>query len=304
MKTMDNINFSLLVATFLLTVLLIAIIKNLICFFVLKDKFYFSFMLFLLTFLFIFIDKRFSLFFESDFAASFRCIEVLNITLVSGTTIYFSKYFLNLDIMNRFTKVYFIVELLVAFIALVCFLFTRYISIFYHISYAMVTLYAFYLLFFIIDTYVRNHRKFSVRMKIRYLMFVIMHVSLIYITFSRLIENRVSMSFYFAIFVMIGYLEIDIINRALYTDAYQKSLLYVDKARKNRGYAHKNNERVLTDSLETQIIKLLVEGKIYKEVAFETKIPFNTVKKMISSIYKKNNVKNRNELMKQFYYLQ
>ena len=48
-------------------------------------------------------------------------------------------------------------------------------------------------------------------------------------------------------------------------------------------------------SKEKEISELLFEGLMYKEIASQSQISLNTVKKHASNIYKKLNVKNRME---------
>lgn len=66
------------------------------------------------------------------------------------------------------------------------------------------------------------------------------------------------------------------------------TVLYLGARKKS-----KKEEQVLLSFKEKEVLKLIAEGKINKEIAAELSVEINTVKTHITNIYKKLNIKNR-----------
>lgn len=58
-----------------------------------------------------------------------------------------------------------------------------------------------------------------------------------------------------------------------------------------------SNHSAKIDNTDIMIIDMLKEGKAYKEISYDIKMPVNTLKKRISNIYKAYSVPNRNALI-------
>jgi two-component system, NarL family, response regulator LiaR len=55
------------------------------------------------------------------------------------------------------------------------------------------------------------------------------------------------------------------------------------------------NWQDLITSAEKDVLELLITGKFYKEIAEEKNVVVDTIKKHCTNMYKKMNVRNRNE---------
>ncbi len=282
------------IVVFVFIIFLIGILKNFLYFFISKNKVYLAFAFFLLLFAAIFVNKRlFKILF--DVAPSFtESLDFLLLTLVSGATVYLAQYFLSLVTLTKISIAYFIFEVAFSVATFTLYMLNFDLPMLRYICFFLVAVYAFYLLLVIVNNLFRNSVFFSRKKKLHYAIFILLHSSNIVLCFSLLNPqwNLLPIFLYIEIILIIFYLDFFILLRP--TAFYQATT-------GNSGKSSGSVQLPFPEEEEGKMIQLILNGKSYKEISFEMNIPFNTVKKKISYIYKKYNVKNKNQLMALFY---
>lgn len=292
---MNQITFANCIAIFVFIVFLIGILKNFSFFFISKNKVYLAFALFLLAFISIFINKRLFKLFFSEAPAFLEYLDFLLLTLASGATVYLARYFLSLTVLTKFSVFYFLGELLFSIITYISYMMGFKNPILGDICLLLVAIYAFYLLLVIVSDFISNNIFFLTNKKVHYLIFILLHVSNIVLCFSLLNPkyNLLPFFLYIEIILIIFYLDFFILLRP--------TAFYQARANNENTVNNSNKHFSFPENEEREIIEMILAGKSYKEISFELKIPFNTVKKKISHLYKKYNVMNKNQLMALFY---
>ncbi len=272
-------NISSLIYIILFTLVILTMFRNLFCFIFLKDKVYFSFFLFLLGFSLILFLKRVYPMLDRIY---FSCIDIifgmLNFVFISGATVLFSKYFLNIDSITKSTKRYFIIQMIIALFLILINFFAPNLELYSKIVHGLVFFYAIYLFLIILYHLKFNMHHLTSRYFIRYLLFLLMQGNIIVIMFYYTINKSPPVYFLSSIFIVIIYLEIELLLKSMGNDIKIKNQMNLD-------------------SFDQNIIDKLMNGKIYKEISYELNIPVNTLKKRISNIYYHYGVDSRNELI-------
>lgn len=282
------------IVVFVFIIFSIGILKNFLYFFISKSKVYLSFAFFLLLFAAIFVNKRLFKILFDDIPGFSENLDFLLLTLVSGATVYLAQYFLSLVTLTKISIAYFIFEVAFSVVTFVLYTLNFNFPILRYICFFLVAVYAFYLLLVIVSDLYQNNIFFSRKKKFHYAIFILLHLSNIVLCFSLLNPqwNLLPVFLYIEIILVIFYLDFFILLRP--TVFYQATI-----NTQNTFVGAK--QLPFPEAEEGKMIQLILNGKSYKEISFEMKIPFNTVKKKISYIYKKYNVKNKNQLMALFY---
>lgn len=283
------------VVIFVFIVFSIGIVKSFLYFKISKKKVFLSFALFLLAFLAIFVNKwLFKTLFDGtpEFANK---LDFLLLSLVSGATVYLSQYFLSLVTLTKISITYFIFEVVFSVATFILYMLNFDFPILRNICFLLVAIYAFYLLLVIVNDLIHNSIFFSRKKKLHYAIFIVFHLSNTVLCFSLLNSswNLLPVFLYIEVILVIFYLDFFILFRP--TEFYQA----IESSNPSTFVASK--QLYFPEAEEGKIIQLILAGKSYKEISFEMKIPFNTVKRKISYIYRKYNVKNRNQLIALFY---
>ena len=260
-------NISALIYIILFTIVVLAMFRNFFCFVFLKDQVYFSFFLFLLGFSLVLFLKRVYPMLDTIY---FPCIDkifgMLNFVFISGATVLFSKYFLNINSVTKSTKRYFIIQLIVALLLILVNFFVTNLELYSEIVHSLVFFYAIYLFIIILYHLIFNLHHLTMRYFIRYLLFLLMQGNIIVIMFYYTFNKSPPVYFLSSIFVVVIYLEIELLMKSMGNDIKIKN-------------------QVNLDSFDQNIIEKLLNGKVYKEISYELNIPVNTLKKRISNIY-------------------
>lgn len=276
-------NIPILINYFIFIIVLVSIIKNLFCFIFMKEKFYFYFMLFLIIFLSVLIIKRIIPFYNIDlFNKINKTSTLIYLPLMSCAAFYLAKYFLSIETINPLTISYLLLELVLSFAFFL--LRNSHLDLFFIIINIIVMGSSILLQWIIGFKYFKTQKDLGLRLKIRFLLFTYINISLFILLYYNILNQNSPFFFCFTIFLMIGYMEIDIILKAVSFPEF--NLISVKEE--------------FSDETDNIIFKMLLAGKLYREISESTGISINTVKKRISGIYKKYGVSTRAELLNKF----
>ena len=135
-------NFEVVLYTIIISFIILALLRNLLSFFILQKKLYLYFSFFLMCLAAIIFIKRIYLalpFYNNHFEAIFSSFAFV---LISGATLLFNSEFLEVKIINPFTKGFFFFELLLCtLLSLLSFWIKQY-HLFAQIMYTFVFIYA------------------------------------------------------------------------------------------------------------------------------------------------------------------
>lgn len=281
---------------FVFIIFSIGIVKNILYFLVSKKKVFLAFAFFLLAFLAIFVNKWLLGILFDETSGFTNKLDFLLLTLASGATVYLSQHFLSLATLTKVSLTYFGVEVAFSSVTFILYMLKFNFPILRDICFLLVAIYAFYLLLIIVNDLIHNGTFFSRKKKFDYAIFILFHLSNTVLCFSLLNPswNLLPIFLYIEVILVIFYLDFFILLRPI--EFYQAT---VNSGNPNTLAASK--QLYFPEAEEGKIIQLILSGKSYKEISFELKIPFNTVKKKISYIYRKYNVKGRNYLIALFY---
>lgn len=210
-------------------------------------------------------------FYNNHFEAIFSSFAFV---LISGATLLFNSEFLEVKIINPFTKGFFFFELLLCtLLSLLSFWIKQY-HLFAQIMYTFVFIYALIVFLMVIFQEVRHFNKFSFHTKLKFGVYFFITINILIISGSYALYKHPSLPPLALLLSIVFYLEIELMIHAL-SKKESNPINYNDK----------------------QIIQLLCDGCIYKEISYQMGIPLNTLKKRITEIYRVHNVSTRNELI-------
>lgn len=264
-----------------IAVIVFFMIKNISAFFIFSKKLYLGFYLILGVFLLMVVFNQILPRFIGRANIVIDIGDIINVTLISGAAVYFYHYYLEVKVINPVTIFYFYFELTAAFflVFLTAALENSHLlSAIAHLNvfiYSIIVISIMFIEVFINKSHVN---------KIRFFAILTMQASFLIMTLFKTLVLPIPVILYAGIFSMVIVMEIEMLFQTKIEEKGEKVLFDLSDLKEK----------------DRMIIELLFRGLEYKEIAVETNLKVNTIKKYINRIYKEYGVKNKTELMNYF----